>query len=258
MDTQEMAGKVAIVTGASSGIGRATAIKLASQGAHVALVARTAENLQKVESLIRQNGGQALSIPADVAQTAEVDACIDATARTLGGIDILVNAAGILGHGGIEQATLEQWDRMMTINVRSMFYIIQKAIPFLVERKGCIVNVSSVAGLRAYAGMVLYCVSKAAVDQLTHCVALDMASKGVRCNAVNSATVASNIHFAAGFSQEKYAAFMKHSQETHPLGRVGQPEDIAELIYFLASPRASWITGVTYPIDGGRSLTMLL
>jgi len=254
----EMQGKAAVVTGASSGIGRATAIRFAREGAHVALVARRWDELKRLAEQIEQDGGSAIPICTDVTKTTEVESCIETVVNTLGGIDVLVNAAGIIARGGIQEATLQEWDRMIEVNVRSMFYMIKRALPYLIERKGAIVNVSSVASFRAYSGMVSYCVSKAAVDQLTRCVALDLAGKGVRVNAVNPGTVATDLHYASGMKAEDYAAFIEHSKRTHPLGRVGKAEEIAELIYFLASPRAAWITGVTYPIDGGRSLTVLL
>ena len=120
---------------------------------------------------------------------------------------------------------------------------------------GNVVNVSSVAGLRAFPNVLAYCVSKAGVDQLTRCSALELASKGIRVNAVNPGVVVTNIHKRGGMDEEKYEQFLEHSRTTHPLGRVGAPEEVAELIYFLASENASWITGVTYEIDGGRAQT---
>jgi NAD(P)-dependent dehydrogenase (short-subunit alcohol dehydrogenase family) len=112
-----------------------------------------------------------------------------------------------------------------------------------------------VTGLRAFPGIVSYCASKAAVDQLTHCAALEMASKGVRVNAINPGVVVTMLHRTGGMDEDEYAAFLEHSKTTHPLGRVGRPEEAAELIYFLASEKAGWITGVTLPIDGGRAQT---
>ncbi len=116
-------------------------------------------------------------------------------------------------------------------------------------------NVSSVTGLRSFPGVLAYCVSKAGVDQLTRCAALELAAKGVRVNAVNPGVVVTDIHKRGGMTQEQYDAFLEHSKTTHPLGRVGQSPEIAELIFFLASDSASWITGGTYSIDGGRALT---
>jgi NAD(P)-dependent dehydrogenase (short-subunit alcohol dehydrogenase family) len=125
----------------------------------------------------------------------------------------------------------------------------------LEQTKGNIVNVSSVTGPRAFPNVLAYCVSKAAVDQLTRCSALELAPKGVRVNAVNPGVVVTNIHKRGGMADEAYEKFLEHSKTTHPLGRVGKPEEIADLIFFLASDKASWITGATYEIDGGRAQT---
>ena len=135
------------------------------------------------------------------------------------------------------------------------FYLIQCAMPYLVERKGNVVNVSSVNGVRSFSGVLAYCVSKAALDQLTRCAALEVAGKGVRINAVNPGVTVTQLHRSGGMDEDAYAAFLEHGKTTHPLGRVGQPEEVAELIYFLASSRAGWITGETCLIDGGRGQT---
>ena len=142
----------------------------------------------------------------------------------------------------------------MDVNVRAAFQLMQKALPSLIERRGNIVNVSSVTGLRAFPGVLAYCVSKAALDQLTRCASLELAAKGVRVNAVNPGVVVTEIH-KRGMSEEAYAGFLEHSKQTHPLGRTGRPEEIAALVLFLASDEASWITGATYSIDGGRAQT---
>jgi NAD(P)-dependent dehydrogenase (short-subunit alcohol dehydrogenase family) len=128
-------------------------------------------------------------------------------------------------------------------------------MPSLIASKGSVVNVSSVTGLRSFPGVLAYCVSKAAVDQLTRCAALDMASKGVRINAVNPGVVVSNLHRRGGMTEENYAAFLTRARETHPLGRPGDAAEIADLVFFLASDAAQWITGETVSIDGGRHLT---
>jgi len=250
-----MKDKVALITGASSGIGRATAIKFASEGARVALVARRGNQLAEIVKTIQAGGGEAMAILADVTLEADIERAVRETVEAFGGIDVLVNAAGILGSGTIETTKLQDWDYMMNINARAPFYLIQRAMPYLVERKGSVVNVSSVTGIRAFPGILAYCASKAAVDQLTHCVALEVAGKGVRVNAVNPGVVVTGLHRTSGMEEEEYARFLEHSKTTHPMGRVGQPEEVAELIFFLASPRAGWITGVSCPIDGGRSQT---
>jgi len=253
----ELQNQVAIITGASSGIGRATAIKFAREGARVALVARRADPLNEVAQAIRAQGGECQTIVADVTQESDIERVVSETVAAFGGIDILVNAAGIIANGNIENTTLRDWDYMFNVNVRGPFYLIQRAMPYLIERKGNVVNVSSVTGIRAFPNVLAYCASKAALDQLTHCIALEVASKGVRVNAVNPGVTVTMLHRTGGMNDEAYAKFLEHSKTTHPLGRVGTAEEIAELIFFLASPKAGWITGVSYAIDGGRHQTCL-
>ncbi len=251
----EMKDKVVLITGASSGIGRATALKFASEGAKVALAARRAEALVEVVRSIESSSGQAIAVVADVTREADIERVVRETVQTFGELDVLVNAAGIFATGTVETTALEDWDHMMNLNVRAPFYLIQRAMPYLIERKGNVVNVSSVTGIRAFPGILSYCTSKAAVDQLTHCVALEVADKGVRVNAVNPGVVVTHLHRSGGMDEEAYAAFLEHSKTTHPMGRVGQAEEVADLIYFLASSKAGWITGISCPIDGGRSQT---
>lgn len=245
----EFEGKVVVVTGASSGIGRATALKFAADGARVAGVARNRQALEKIESK------QVKIYSGDLSIEKDTETFVAAVIRDLGGIDILVNAAGILTMGNIENTKLAEYDRMMNINVRSVFHLMQLALPSIVERKGNIVNVSSVTGLRAFPGVLAYCVSKAAIDQLTRCTALELAPKGVRVNAVNPGVIETHLHLNGGMPDATYASFLEHSKTTHPLGRVGNPEEVADLILYLASTKSGWITGGTFSIDGGRALT---
>jgi NAD(P)-dependent dehydrogenase (short-subunit alcohol dehydrogenase family) len=247
--TMDFEGKVALVTGATSGIGMATARKFAAQGAKVAAVGRKKEILAEVEA------PGITTYAVDLLSEAQTAKLVQDVLKDLGGIDILVNAAGIIANGTIENTTLADYDLMMNINVRSVFQLTQLALPSIAERKGNIVNVSSVTGLRAFPGVLAYCVSKAAVDQLTRCAALELAPKGVRVNAVNPGVVRTNLHLNSGMNADAYAAFVERSKTTHPLGRVGEAEEVADLILFLASSRAAWITGATYSIDGGRAQT---
>lgn len=246
--------KHVIVTGASSGIGRATAERFLGEGAKVALAGRRRGALEEVAS--RAGAGErAFIVSADLTNERESEQCIAEAVELMGGLDVLVNAAGILKAGRIEDTTLDGWDEMMNINLRSVFHLMKLAVPHLERSRGNIVNVSSVTGPRSFPGVLAYCVSKAALDQLTRCAALELAAKGIRVNAVNPGVVLSGLHRAGGMNEEAYAAFLEHSKTTHPLGRVGRPEEIADLICFLASDRAGWITGATVGIDGGRALT---
>jgi NAD(P)-dependent dehydrogenase (short-subunit alcohol dehydrogenase family) len=255
MSEKRFAGKVALITGATSGIGQACAIAFAAAGAKVAAVGRKQAALQDVSERIRALDGEALTVQADLSEAGEAERVVNETTKTFGGIDVLVNAAGHISSGTIENTSLNAWDDMMNVNVAAPFQLMQKALPSLIERRGNIVNVSSVTGLRAFPGVLAYCVSKAALDQLTRCASLELAAKGVRVNAVNPGVVVTEIHKRGGMTEEAYAAFLEHSKTTHPLGRTGRPEEIAGLVLFLASDEASWITGATYSIDGGRAQT---
>src|SRR5688572_14204458 len=252
---KEFAGKILLITGATSGIGKATVLRFARAGASIAAVGRNETALMELKAQIDSIGSQCLTISGDISHEAEAGNVVSKTVEHFGAVDVLVNAAGHISSGTIENTSLQAWDAMLNINLRAVFILMQKALPVLSQRRGNIVNVSSVTGLRAFPGVLAYCVSKAGLDQLTRCAALEMAAKGVRVNAVNPGVVVTDIHKRGGMTEEQYEAFLQHSKETHPLGRVGEAREIAELIFYLASERASWITGATYSIDGGRAQT---
>ena len=243
------------MTGASSGIGRATALRFGRAGASVLAVGRDDRALAEVAAAVDAEGGHGAAFAADVTAPEAPRAIVDAAVHQFGGLTTLVNAAGIIGSGSIETTTDEQWDAMLDINARAPFRLMRAAAALLVQSKGSIVNVSSVTGLRSFPGVLAYCVSKSAIDQLTRCAALELAAKGVRVNAVNPGVVVSNLHRRGGMNPESYSAFLEHSKATHPIGRAGEPPEIADLIFFLASPASAWITGETISIDGGRHLT---
>lgn len=251
----DFAEKVVLITGATSGIGRACVLKFADAGARIAAVGRNEEALANLSREVGEASGRTLLLQADLSRAEEAERVVEQTIEHAGGIDVLVNAAGHIAAGTIEDSSLEAWDAMLNINLRAVFYLTQKAMPSLIKRKGNVVNVSSVTGMRSFPGVLAYCVSKAGLDQLTRCAALELAAKGVRVNAVNPGVVVTEIHKRGGMTDEQYNSFLEHSKQTHPLGRVGQPKEIAELVFFLASDQASWITGATYSIDGGRAQT---
>jgi NAD(P)-dependent dehydrogenase (short-subunit alcohol dehydrogenase family) len=245
-----------IVTGATSGIGRAVVGRLARERATLALVGRDRAALDAVKN-DPAIGSSTHAIVADVTSTDGPSRIVRTAVEALGGLDGLVNAAGAFA-GGTMQATDDgSWDAMLDLNLRAPFRLMREAAPHLAASRGAIVNVSSVTGLRAFPGILAYCVSKAGLDQLTRCAALELAPQGVRVNAVNPGVVVTNLHRRSGMTEETYAAFLERAKETHPLGRPGSAEEIAELIYFLCSDRSAWITGETISIDGGRHLTCL-
>ena len=246
-------GKVVLVTGASSGIGKETAIKFSKLGASLALcgrnntaldnVAKKCEELSKKEPLI---------VVGDITDESVPNKIIKNVIDRFGKLDVLVNSAGIIENGTIENTTLEQFDRMFNINVRCVFQLTSLAVPHLIETKGSIVNVSSVAGSRSFPNVLSYCMSKAAIDQFTKCTALELASKGVRVNAVNPGVIITELHKRAGMQDEAYKQFLERCKETHALGRPGEASEVADCIAFLASDNASFITAENVHVDGGR------
>jgi len=251
----ELAGKVSIITGASSGIGRATAILFAKHKVACTLVGRNEERLNETFKLCIENGltdKEILLVKADVTVESDCRSIVEQTVKRFGRINILVNNAGILQTDTIENMTMANFDRLMNVNVRSLVMLTHEAVAHLVESKGCVINVSSVNGQRSFPGVMSYCMSKSAVDQFTRCCALDLATKGVRVNAVAPGVTVTNLHKQAGMSDEVYQAFLERSKTTHAMGRPGEADEVADAILFLASDLSKFVTGVTLPIDGGR------
>jgi len=251
----KLSGKVSLITGASSGIGASTALYFASLGSDLALVGRNETNLNNIKLQIN-NRGHNVRVELIVADLSKEEECIKTVNKTIevyGKLDILVNSAGILTRGTVENTSLADYDQLMNINVRSVFHLMQLAIPHLKKTKGNIVNVSSVTGLRAFPGVVAYNLSKSAVDQLTRTAALELATYGIRVNAVNPGVIVTEVHKRGGMSEEDYEKFLEHSKTTHALGRVGTTEEVAKAIAFLASDDSSFTTGVTLSVDGGRA-----
>jgi NAD(P)-dependent dehydrogenase (short-subunit alcohol dehydrogenase family) len=248
-------GKVALVTGASSGIGDATAREFSKSGCDLMLTGRNEKNLIALKASLKNESGKIEFLSGDISDINFRKNLIEKTINIFGRLDILVNSAGIIGMGTIETTSLEDYDRMLDINLRSVFHLIQLSISHLEKTKGNVVNVSSVAGTRSFPGIFSYCVSKGGVDQLSRCAALELAPKGIRVNAVNPGVVVTRLHLNSGMADPAYKRFLEHSKTTHPLGRVGQAEEVADLIVFLASGSAGWITGATFGIDGGRAQT---
>jgi len=263
----DLKGKVALITGASSGIGAATAEHFASLGASLVLSGRNLENLEKIKSKCIANGSavqkqdnqdvllfKVLTVQCDVTKQNELEALVDQTIKHFGKIDILVNSAGIIVNGGVTTAKIEGYDEVMNVNVRSVIQLCQLVTPHLIKTKGAIVNISSINGPCSFAAMTFYCISKSAVDQLTKCLALELAPHGVRVNAVNPGVIVTDIHKRGGMNEEAYAKFLDRCKETHALGRPAQAIEVAKAVAFLASDDASFTTGDLLRIDGGRGI----
>ncbi|TNM89323.1 hypothetical protein fugu_003557 [Takifugu bimaculatus] len=238
---------------AGSAVDICTGVLFAKLGALLALNGRDEENLRKVaRECVECGAAEPLLVPGDLTDEETVKKTVERTVAHFGRLDVLVNSAGILAMGGIESADLAQYDRVMNINVRSVFHLTQLCVPHLIKTKGSVVNVSSVNGQRSFPGVLAYCMSKSAIDQFTRCTALELASKQVRVNSVCPGVIITDVHKRAGLDEQQYKQFLERCQQTHALGRPGEVEEVAHSIAFLASDAASFITGVNLPIDGGR------
>jgi NAD(P)-dependent dehydrogenase (short-subunit alcohol dehydrogenase family) len=252
-ERQRFAGRTVLVTGASSGIGRACARALGAEGANVVLAGRRRERLDEVAAGLQAAGAATLVVTGDTRDEAACAAWVEQAVARFGGLDGLVNAAGVLGNGAVTGTTTAEWDRVMDVNVTGVMQVTRAAARALEARKGSVVNLSSVAGIRPYANLAAYCVSKAAVEMYTRCAALDFAPSGVRVNAVAPGVVVTELHTVTGAVAD-YPAFLERGKLTHPIGRVGQADEVAALVLYLLSDEAGWITGASMSIDGGRAL----
>lgn len=259
---RRLEGKRALITGGSSGLGRAMALRFASEGARVVITGRRADALEATATEVREAGGEAHAVVADHADPSGGERAVSGAREALGGLDVVVNNAGVIGFDGLMESDPAELRRMLETNLFGVYDVARHATPLLVEsakagRDASILNVSSVAGLRPYPGLLGYCVSKAGVDMLTQVAALELAPHKVRVNAINPGVVVTNLHKATGMTEDRYAAFLERSESTHPIGRPGTPEEVAALAAFLSSDEAGWITGALHSIDGGRACTSL-
>ncbi|VVC95064.1 unnamed protein product [Leptidea sinapis] len=247
--------KVVLITGASSGLGAATAIHLSKFSAKLALVGRKELNLKRI-ALYCENakGLKPHTITADVTEDGDVQRIIDETIETFGKIDVLINNAGVVAMGGIKKTDMEAYDKVMSVNMRAVFHLTSLAVPHLQNSKGCIVNVSSITSTKPNPKMLAYNVSKAALDHFTKCIALELAPDGIRVNSVNPGFVKTNIMKDLGLSEDQLEMIAQNMASGNPLKKLVEPDEVANLIAFLASDKAKSITGCTYPIDGGRLL----
>ncbi|MGH9500487.1 MAG: SDR family NAD(P)-dependent oxidoreductase [Terriglobales bacterium] len=247
--SSRLKGKVAIVTGAGTGIGRACALALAREGARLALVGR---RKKKLEDLAGEIGSAAIAVAGDVSRKADIDGLVARTVAEFGGIQILLNNAGVLHPGTVEQISEEQWDETFNINVRGLWLLTRTALPHLRKAGGgSIINVASVLGVNGARNRASYAASKAAVVLLTKCMAIDHGHENIRANAICPSYVETDMTAATLSQAQDPQATLRERVGLHPLGRLGRPEDIAGLAVYLASDESSWVTGAVFPVDGG-------
>lgn len=248
--TQRLAGKVAIVTGASKGIGAAIALQLAKEGASVvAHYSSSKEGAQKVVSEIMRNGGKAIAIGADMEKPDEIKKLFSETVKAFGKLDILINNAGVYEFIPIEQVTVEHYHKIFDVNVLGVLLAIKEAVNYFGKSGGSIVNISSVVSTSPPAQGSVYGASKAALDAITKALGRELGPKKIRVNSINPGMVETEGTQSAGILESE---FRKIIEAQTPLGRIGRPTDIAPTVAFLASDEAAWVTGETLFVSGGH------
>jgi 3-oxoacyl-[acyl-carrier protein] reductase len=248
-NTQKLSGKVAIVTGASKGIGAAIATHLAAAGASVVVNYSTSkEGADRIVDLIAKRGGTALAVQANVAKQADIDRLFAATHTAFGRLDILVNNAGIFEFARLEELTTDHFHRQFDVNVLGLLLSSQKAAESFGDEGGSIINISSVVAVSPQAGSSVYGATKAAVDGITKSLAKELGARKIRVNSLNPGMVETEGFHAAGFAGGE---MQKAIEAETPLGRIGQPDDVGPVAVFLASDDSRWITGETLLVSGG-------
>lgn len=243
--------KVAIITGAGSGFGRATAELYAKEGAKIVAVDFNEETVQETVTAIQDNGGQAVAVKADVSMDEDVKNFIQTAIDTYGKIDILFNNAGIYAPGTVEETDIDDWNHSLDVNITALFLAGKYAMPYLKESKGNIINTASAGGIIGFPNAISYATTKGAVISFTRAMAVDYAEAGVRINAICPGTGETGMTKDLLEIDEIYEGFVSPI----PMKRLGKPNDIANAALFLGSDQASYITGHALPIDGGWTMS---
>ncbi len=247
--SQKLSGKVAVITGASKGIGASIALHLAAEGAAVVInYASSKEAAERVVAEIVGKGGKAIAVQADVAKPADIKRLFSEAKKAFGKLDILVNNAGIYEFAPLEDVTAERFHKMFDLNVLGVILASQEAVKQFGAAGGSIINISSVVATAAQPGASVYSATKAAVDAVTRSLAKELGPRNIRVNSINPGMVETEGTHAAGITESD---FRKQTEAQTPLGRIGQPDEIAPAAVFLASPDADWITGETLYVTGG-------
>jgi 3-oxoacyl-[acyl-carrier protein] reductase len=248
--SQKLAGQVALVTGASKGIGAAIAQKLAAEGAAVVVnYAASKAGAEQVVDKIVTAGGKAVAVQADLSLPADIVRLVAETKKAFGKLDILVNNAGMYEFAALEAITPEHFHRQFNLNVLGLLLTTQEAVKLMGAEGGSIINISSVAAVARFPASAVYSGTKAAVDAATRALAAELGPRKIRVNSINPGMIETEGFHAAGIAESD---FRKQVESQTPLGRIGQPDDIATAVAFFASKDASWITGETLYISGGN------
>jgi NAD(P)-dependent dehydrogenase (short-subunit alcohol dehydrogenase family) len=246
----KLEGKVAFVTGFGSGLGRAVAVLFAKEGAAVAGTSTTETKGRDTVAMVEKTGKKALFRPGDVSDSAQMKALIEETVKQFGGLDIVVNSAGVRTNGSITEITEEQWDRTIDVNLKGVFVVSRLAIPEMIKRGGgVILNIGARSGMAGQAGRAAYCASKGGMVTLTEAMAMDYAHERIRVNCICPGPTRTPMVDTS--TPEKLSRYRTRV----PIGRIGEPEDIAYAALYLASDEASMITAAILPVDGGMRLT---
>ncbi len=244
--------RVALITGAGTGIGRATALRLAAEGAVVALMGRRREQLEETAAEVRRQGGEALALLGDVSNPEDAEEAVARTEEAFDGLDILFNNAGVVHDGDILELDLDTWRETLDINLTGPFLMSRAAVPRLRKRGGgVIINNASTLGLVGLERAAAYCAAKGGLVLLTRAMALDHAGEGIRVNAICPGVVDTVMPRRRGLTDADRDRLDEVYGPLHPLGRIATAEEVAALVAFLASDEAAFITGAAYPIDGG-------
>ena len=247
--------KTAIITGGGTGIGLAIAKRFHDEGASVVICGRRKEKLSEAEAKISSGGDRVKSVVADITKEEDIISLIDETIKATGKIDVLVNNAGIMRFGKLHETPLDEWESMMSINVFGPWRLMVHAVPHMRKAGGgSIINLSSIAGIKALAGAGVYCTSKASLQMLSQVMAMETAADNIRVNLILPALVEDTELADPIFGKENIPDFYDRFRSLHPMGRNGKPKDIADAALFFASEDSSWITGVMLSVDGGRHL----